>query len=204
MQVANKSDFPVTDEACKKATGKTLEQWFKELDKIDGLKQGRRACTRQIHAHKVDPWWPTTIYVEYEAHHGVKKKDGLAEGYSICATKTIKAPVEKVYKIWTNPKTFAEIFGDDGKQALEEGGTISCKGGCKGTFLRIRPNKDLRFTWEHKGSTAPMRVDVQFQDDKGKCLMNVMTSRIQTRPESDGLRNAWADALIRLKSICES
>ena len=36
-----------------------------------------------------------------------------------------------------------------------------------------------------------MRVDVQFQDNNGKCLMNVMTSRIQTRPESDGLRNAW-------------
>ena len=25
-----------------------------------------------------------------------------------------------------------------------------------------------------------------------------------TRPESDGLRNAWADALTRLKSLCES
>ncbi len=35
-----------------------------------------------------------------------------------------------------------------------------------------------------------LRVDVQFQSYKGKCLMNVMTSRIQTRPESDGLRNA--------------
>jgi hypothetical protein len=48
-----------------------------------------------------------------------------------------------------------------------------------------------------------MQVDVQFQDAKGKCLMNVMTSRIQTRAESDGLRNAWTDALNRLKAICE-
>ena len=49
-----------------------------------------------------------------------------------------------------------------------------------------------------------MQVDVQFQDNKGKCLMNVMTSRIQTLAESDGLRNAWAEALDRLKEICES
>ena len=149
-------------------------------------------------------WWPTTIYVEYEAHHGVKKKDGLAEGYSICATKTIKAPVDAVYKAWTNPKKFAEMFGDGGKQNVKEGGAISCKAGCKGEFLRIRPNKDLRFSWEHKGCKAPMRVDVQFQDNKGKCLMNVMTARIQTRPEADGLRKAWGEALNRLKSICES
>jgi uncharacterized protein YndB with AHSA1/START domain len=206
VKVTNTSDFQVTDAGCKKATGKTLTQWFKELDKIDGLKQGRRASTLHMYesTHRADPWWPTTIYVEYEAHHGVKKKDGLAEGYSICATKTINAPVTKVYKTWTNPKAFAEMFGDGGKQAVKEGGSVSCSGGCKGTFLRVRPNKDLRFTWEHEGCTAPMRVDVQFQDTKGKCLMNVMTSRIQTRPESDGLRNAWADALKRLKSLCES
>ncbi len=184
MKVTNKSDFPVTDASCRKATGKTLKQWFKELDKIDGLKQGRRASRLHIYADKVDPWCPTTVYVEYEAHHGVKKKDGLAEGYSICATKSIKAPANKVYKTWTDPKVFEEMFGDEGRQALEEGGS-------QGSLLRIRPNKDLRFTWEHTDCTAPMRVDVQFQDNNGKCLMNVMTSRIQTRPESDGLRNAW-------------
>jgi uncharacterized protein YndB with AHSA1/START domain len=148
-------------------------------------------------------WWPTTIYVEYEAHHGVTKKDGLAEGYSICATKTIKAPVARVYETWTDPAGFAEMFGDQGTQVVEEGGALSCRGGCKGTFLRVRPNKDLRLTWEHTGCMAPMRLHVQFQDIKGKCLMNAMTSRIQTRPEADGLRNAWAAALTRLKSVCE-
>ena len=103
MRVTNKSDFPVTDAACKKATGKTLKQWFTELDGIDGLGKGRRASTQHIYAEVPDAWWPTTIYVAYEAHHGVTKKDGLGEGYSICATKTIKAPVAKVYETWTDP-----------------------------------------------------------------------------------------------------
>jgi hypothetical protein len=49
-----------------------------------------------------------------------------------------------------------------------------------------------------------MQVDVMFQDNKGKCLMNVMTSRIQTRDEADGLRNAWSEALTRLKSLSEA
>ena len=204
MKVTNRSDFPVTDDSCKEATGKTFRQWFKELDKIDGLTQGRRASTQYIYAHKADPWWPTTIYVEYEAHHDVKKKDGLAEGYNICATKTINAPVDEVYKTWADPKKFAAMFDDEGKQTVEEGGAISCRGGCQGRIIRIRPNKDLRFTWEHKGCTAPMRVDVQFQNNKDKCLMYVMTSRILTRPEADGLRKAWAETLTRLKSLCES
>jgi len=204
MQVVNKSDFPVTDTECKKATGKTLKQWFQELNGIEGLKKGRRACVQYIYEQHADAWWPTTIFVEYEKHHDVKKKDGLPEGYTICVTKSIGAPVAKVYKSWTNAATFKEMFGDGATQSVEVDGQISCKAGCKGTFTRVRPDKDLRFTWEHKGCTAPMQVDVQFQDNKGKCLMNVMTSRIQTRAEADGLRNAWTQTLNQLKTICES
>lgn len=203
MKVINKSDFEVTDAECKKATGKTFKQWFTELDGIDGLKIGRRAGLQHINAEISGAWWPTTIVVEYETHHGVKKKDGLAEGYTICVTKSISAPVAKVYEIWTEPKKFATMFGDSGKQSVEDGGKLECKAGCRGTFTRIRENKDLRFTWEHEGCTAPIVVDVLFQDNKGKCLMNVMTSRIQTRGEADGLRAAWSDALGRLKELSE-
>lgn len=204
MKVDNTPDYPVTDEACKAATGKTFAEWFAHLDSIDGIKIGRRESIHTMLPPNKDPWWPTTIYVQYEDHKGIKKKDGLGEGYSICATKTIAAPVDKTYKVWTDPATFKEMFGDNGKQDVSEGGAISCDAGCKATFTRVRENKDLRFTWEHPGSTAPMQVDVMFQDNKGKTLMNVMTSRIQTRGESDGLRNAWGEALTRLKALAEA
>lgn len=204
MKVLNDPDFPVTDDACESATGKTLKAWFAELDGMDGLKIGRRECNRHMMGLKVDPWWLTTIAVEYEKHHGITKKDGLAEGYTICVTKGINAPVEKVYATWTDPAMFAEMFGDAGKQNLTEGGELACSGGCKGTFSRIRANKDLRFTWEHPGITAPIVTDVMFQDNKGKTLMNVMSSRIQTRGESDGLRDAWAAFLVKLKTLSEA
>ncbi|MBI5706944.1 MAG: SRPBCC domain-containing protein [Armatimonadetes bacterium] len=204
MKVENKPDYAIDDASCKAQTGKTLGQWFAELDSMDGLAKGRREAINHMFAQTKDPWWPTTIYVEYEKHHGVVKKDGLQEGYTICCTKSINAPVAKVYGVWTAPGQFGQMFGDNGKQDLKEGGSIRCDAGCKGTFTRIRPEKDLRFTWEHPGCTAPITVDVQFQDNKGKTLMNVMSSRIQTRSEADGLRNAWGEALIRLKAMAES
>ena len=203
MQVTNRSDHAIDEATCKAATGKTLKEWFAELDAIDGIKKGRRECVNHINATAKDAWWPTTIYVEYERHHGILKKDGLAEGYTICVTKTIGAPVAKTYGVWTDPKRFAEFFGDNGRQDLSEVGSIACDAGCRGVFSRIRPEKDLRFTWQHPGCTAPTTVDVQFQDNKGKTLMNVMTSRIQSRDEADGLRNAWTDALNKLKAISE-
>ena len=204
MKSTFKSDHPVTNEAAKAATGKTLDQWFNELDKENGLKLGRREINNRLYAQKLDPWWCATIAVEYEKHHDVRKKDGLFEGYFVCATKTIAAPVAEVYKTWSTGPELSKWFGAATKAHVKNGGTFENKDGDKGTFLRVRENKDLRLTFETRGSSAPTQVDVQFQDKgKGKTGLLVNHTRIQTREEADGLRAAWADALDKLKTTCE-
>ncbi len=42
MKVEFKSDFPVTDAACKKSTGRTLKKWFDALDARGGNLQRTR------------------------------------------------------------------------------------------------------------------------------------------------------------------
>lgn len=201
MKVTNKPDFTVDDATCKAQTGKTFAEWFAVLDAFDGIKKGRRESIQHMYEQKPDTWWLTTIYVEYERSKGITKKDGLSEGYTICVTKSINAPVDKVYRIWN--ERLGDWYEDGAKQDLKEGGQLTCGGGTKASFMRIRENKDLRMTWEHPGCTAPMTLDVQFQDNKGKTLMNAMTSRVQTRDETDGLRDAWGAALTRLKGLAE-
>ena len=203
MKCSFKSDHPVTNEAAKAATGKTLDQWFSELDKLDGLKKGRRAVNNHLVEQKVDFWWATTIAVEYEKHHDVKKKDGLYEGYFICSTKTIGAPPAEVFSKWASDDGFSKWFGAT-KADVKDGGKFESKDGESGTFSRVRKDKDIRMSFEHKGLSAPTQVDVQFQDKgKGKTGLLVNHSRIQNRGEADGLRVAWAEALNKLKEVCE-
>ncbi len=204
MKNSLKSDHPVTNEAAKAATGKTLDQWFTELDKDDGLKLGRREIGNRLLGLKVDPWWASTIAVEFEKHHDVRKKDGLYEGYFVCSTKTIAATPADVYQAWTSEAELSKWFGEATKAEVRDGGTFQNKDGDKGTFLRVRENKDLRMTFEGTGLSAPTQVDVQFQDKgKGKTGLLVNHIRIQKREEADGLRAAWAEALERLKAHCE-
>jgi uncharacterized protein YndB with AHSA1/START domain len=204
MKCTLKSDHPVTNEAAKAATGKTLDQWFAELDKADGLKLGRREINNRLYAQKLDPWWCTTIAVEYEKHHDVRKKDGLFEGYFVCATKTIGAAPADVFKACASGAELSKWFGAGTKAEVKDGGTFQNKDGDKGTFLRVRENKDLRLTFENPGLSAPTQVDVQFQDKgKGKTGLLVNHTRIQNRDEADGLRAAWAQALDQLKAACE-
>ena len=204
MKYTLKPEHPVTNEAARAATGKTLDQWFAELDKADGLKLGRREINNRLYQQKLDPWWCATIAVEYEKHHDVRKKDGLFEGYFVCATKTIGAPPAEVYKAWSSSKELSKWFGSETKADVKDGGSFENKDGDKGKFLRVRDNKDLRMMFENRNFSAPSQVDVQFQDKgKGKTGLLVNHTRIQTREEADGLRAAWAQALEQLKSLCE-
>lgn len=204
MKSTSKSDHPVTNEAAKAATGKTLDQWFAALDQMDGLKLGRRAINNHLYEQKVDPWWCSTIAVEYEKHHDVRKKDGLFEGYFVCATKTIAAPLAEVFKAWSSGAELSKWFGKGAKADVKDGGAFATKDGDRGTFLRVRQNKDIRMTFENEEFSAPTQVDVQFQDKgKGKTGLLVNHTRIQTREEADGLRAAWAQALDQLKAVCE-
>jgi len=205
MKNTFKSDHPVTNEAAKAATGKTLDQWFKELDKADGLNLGRREINSRLYEQKIDLWWCTTIAVEYEKHHDVRKKDGLFEGYFVCSTKTIAASPADVYKAWSTGAELSKWFGSGTKADVKDGGSFQNKDGDKGTFLRVRQNKDLRMTFENAGLSGPTQVDVQFQDKgKGKTGLLVNHTRIQSRADADGLRAAWAHALEQLKATCES
>jgi uncharacterized protein YndB with AHSA1/START domain len=204
MKYKLESDHPVTNAAAKAATGKTLDQWFKDLDAWDGLKKGRRAITNHLYDQKVDPWWCTTIAVEYEMHHDVRKNDSLYEGYFVCSTKTIAAPIEEVFAAWSSGEALSNWFGKSTKADVKDGGRYENKDGDKGAFLRIRKNKDVRMTFENPAFSSATQVDAQFQDKgKGKTLLMVNHTRIQTRAEADGLRAAWAEALDRLKGICE-
>jgi uncharacterized protein YndB with AHSA1/START domain len=205
MKCTLKSDHPVTNEAAKAATGKTLDGWFADLDKQDGLKQGRRANNNYLAAQKVDFWWCTTIAVEYERHHDLRKKDGLLEGYFVCATKTIAAPPADVFKRWSSSSELSKWFGAGTKADVKDGGGYENKDRDRGKFLRVRLNKDIRMTWENTGLSSPTQVDVQFQDKgKGKTGLLVNHTRLQTRAEADGLRAAWAEALDQLKAVCEA
>jgi len=205
MRYTLEPEHPITDAAAKIATGRTLGEWFAALDTFGGREKGRRAVNTYLVDQKVDPWWCTTIAVEYEKQHDARLKDGLFEGYFICATKTVAAPVEAVYAAWTTNEALSHWFGPGTSADVRDGGSYANADGDRGTFQRVRANKDLRLTFENPAFSAPTQVEAQLQDKgKGKTGLLVNHKRIQSRAEADGLRAAWGEALDRLKKHCES
>jgi len=121
------------------------------------------------------------------------------EGYSICVTKSIAAPVEEV---------FSTFRGSDlswlgkGTVPVEADGFKDAAGN-SAVAIRVRPGKDLRYKWQTAGVPDTTDVDIAFVEKAGKTGITLTHNRIQTREESDGLRKAWSEAFTALKTRLE-
>lgn len=201
MKVELKADQPLTDDACKQATGKTITEWKQHLANKPELAGKRRETINYLHeAMNKDVWWPTTLWVEMQREQGVVLKDGKPDGYNICCTKTISAPIEKVFAAFTNGQV-ADWLGDSAK--ADASSNLSDARGNRGSATRVRENKDLRYKWQTAGSPDETDVDVMFTEKAGKTGIVLNHNRIQTRDEADGLRRAWGESFDRLKALME-
>ncbi len=195
------SPHPATDDSCKKETGKSLQEWFAVLDERGGPSVGRRDIGNFLYFEcKNGEWWSPTIYTEYERARGVTDKDGRPTGYSICATKQVKAPVNDVYKAFTDAGTLDKWFGPGTKLDLRDGGSMENADGNKMDIVRVRENKDLRMIWH---GSEPSPVEAMLKGSGGKTMITVNHTRIQDRAEADGIRAAWTEALGKLKTLLE-
>jgi len=195
----------LNDATVRERTGKTLAQWFEHLDALGGLAKGRRDLVQAIYdGAKIDEWWGVTLVVEYERARGAKEKDGQPKGYSICSTKTIAAPLERVFQAFGTSKDLDRWLGPKTEVSFTDGGTLANADGDRASFTRIRPGKDLRLAWQHATRAPGSQVEVLFADKgKGKTGLTLNHTRIQGRREADELRAGWSAAFERLKAHLE-
>ncbi|HEX6883839.1 MAG TPA: SRPBCC domain-containing protein [Planctomycetota bacterium] len=200
------TDTPaLTDATVREKTGKTLSQWFEHLDGLGGLAKGRRELVNAIYgADKLDEWWATTVVVEYERARGAKEKDGQPKGYSICSTKTIAVPLERVFQAFGKAEDLDRWLGPKTKIEFGDGGTLANADGDRASFTRIRPGKDLRLAWQHATRAPGSQVEVLFAaKGAGKTGLTLNHTRIQARRDADELRAGWSAAFERLKAHLE-
>jgi uncharacterized protein YndB with AHSA1/START domain len=204
MKATLRSEKAVSDENVKKETGKSFAEWWKALDAFGGPAKGRREIGNHLYGElKVDPWWSATLQVEYERYKGVVEKDGRGKGYTICATKSVKAPPERCWEMFATGKALDAWFGPRNVLDLRAGGSLSNGDGNAAVVKGVTAGKTIRLVW--KDASAPgTPVEIKLQPAAGKTTVMVTHDRLQTREEADGLRAAWGEALEKLKKLVEA
>ncbi|HEX4944860.1 MAG TPA: hypothetical protein VFV55_10935 [Usitatibacteraceae bacterium] len=174
----------VGTDAVARATGKAWDQWLALLDKAGAVAMPHKAIASML-ANKfgVPSWWSQMVAVGYEQARGLRKVHEHSDGYAANSSRTIRAPLERLYGAWADPKLRALWLGP-----------------APITVKRSTDGKSMRITWTAGNSS----VDVNFSAaGDGRSRVHVEHGMLADEKARDEQKSFWGDALDRLKAMLE-
>ncbi len=172
----------VSSEAVQAKTGKTWDEWITILDKAGARKKSHPEIVAYLREqHGVGPWWQQMVTVTYERARGLREVYQKADGYSANSSKTIAAPLAKLYKAWSDAKLRGRWLPE------------------KGLVIRsTTPEKYMRLVW----TDGKTRVLVNFYaKDGAKSQVTVEHNKLPDAKAVAKMKKYWTAALGRLQEM---
>jgi uncharacterized protein YndB with AHSA1/START domain len=177
---SDKQSPRMSDEAVQAKTGKKWKEWFAILDKAGARKMTHKEIVSVLSdEHVVGPWWRQMVTATYEQQRGMRNKHEKPDGYQISVSRTLAAPVPKVYQAFATEKGRSLWLDGDGL-----------------VVRKATANKSLRGTWKDKQST----LEILFTPKgDGKVQVVVQHSKLPDEKSSARMKIYWSKALDRLR-----
>jgi len=172
----------IGDAAVRARTGKSWKEWFALLDQAGARQLDHKGIVALMsRQHGVGGWWQQMVAVAYEQARGLRKKHQKLEGFQISSSKTIDAPVAKLFAAWHDPKARARWLKES-----------------KLAIRKATENKSLRITW----ADGKTNIDVNFYSKgDGKTQVVAQHSKLASAQQAERMKKYWAEQLERLKEI---
>jgi uncharacterized protein YndB with AHSA1/START domain len=132
--------------------------------------------------HGVGSWWRQMVTVAYEQARGLREPNQAAKGFQMSASKTVAAPLAKLYQAFANTRSRGRWLPEAG---LAE--------------RNAAPNKRIRYTGA--GGSAIEATFFDKGDDKS--AVTVTATKLAGRAAMEGQKAYWKEALDRLKAQLE-
>ena len=96
----------MSDEAIRRGSGKTWDEWIAILDAWGAADRAHADITRYLREeHGVDGWWAQAVTVGYERATGRREVGQKCDGsYAASASKTVPVPVETLFAAWVDDR----------------------------------------------------------------------------------------------------
>jgi len=174
----------LSDEAVHAKTGKTWKEWFAILDKAGAKKMTHQEIVKYLNAKQgVGPWWQQMVTATYEQARGLREVHQKPGGYEISVSRTINAPIARLYHAFANDKARNAWLAEDGL-----------------AIRKATPNKSMRVTW----NDVKTSLEISFLSKSDiKSQVVVQHSKLPNAKASATMKAYWGKALDRLRATLE-
>ena len=174
----------MSDEAVQAKTGKTWKEWFAILDKAGAKKMTHQEIVKYLNTKQgVGPWWQQMVTVTYEQARGLREVHQKPGGYEISVSRTINAPIARLYHAFANDKARNAWLAEEGL-----------------AVRKATPNKSMRVTWNDVKTSLEISFLLK-SDNKSQVV--VQHSRLPNAKASATMKAYWGKALDRLRTSLE-
>ncbi len=98
-----------TDTTITLRTGRPWSEWFAILDAWGAADRSHTEIARWlVSEHRVGGWWSQEVTVGYERAIGRRKVGERTDGFSITVSRTVDAPIERLFAAFVDPMTRGE------------------------------------------------------------------------------------------------
>lgn len=179
----------ISDEAVRKATGRSWPEWFRVLNAAGARTMPHRAIAELLHERLgVRDWWSQMVTVAYEQAVQGRRKHEKPGGFEVSGSKTINVPLAALYAAWQSPKSRARWL--------------------QGADLVVRKatrQKSMRITWDAAKGADATTVSVNFYPrGPGKSAVSVQHGKLRSEAAAARAKRFWAARLEALKDLLES
>jgi hypothetical protein len=130
-------DLGLSDEAVRRGSGKSWDEWFAILDAWGASEKSHTEISRHVaQTYEVEGWWSQGVTVGYERARGMRAKHQRPDGYNASASKTVSVPVATLFHAvvdearrdgWLEPGTLSLRTATEPKSARFDKLDDGCK-----------------------------------------------------------------------------
>lgn len=172
----------MSNEAIARNTGRDWHEWFAILDQWGGAERTHAEIARYLNdTYNPGGWFAQSITVGYERARGLRQKYQRPDGFNVNASKTLAAPVARLY---------AALVEDELRDQWLEPGTVQLR--------TSQPDKSARF--DVVASGALLTVNLVAKGD-AKASIQIQEQRLPAAAEVEPRRAYWKDRLDRLAAL---
>lgn len=174
----------VSDEAVVNATGKPWSHWLTLLDEAGGRTMNHKQLVAVVAQHpEVSFWWQQQITVTYEKSRGLRQKHEAEDGYQFSRSRTMAAPLERVYDAWVDDAQRRQWLPD-----------------AEVNIRKATPHKSIRLDWGD-GSLVAVYLTAKGEN---KTSVSVHHNKLADGSTAEALKSSWGEALNRLTEAVEA
>jgi len=191
----------------KKKTGKSLEEWFKIIDKY-GASKGHKAIAKHLQSkYKISVWWAQSLTTRYEFDNDLRKlyQRSNKNNLTVTVQKTIGHGIIRTYNHFSDTKAMKEWFSPYMKIKLKEGARSNFDDVVDIKIKKIEPRKRLCFELISKSNEEVSPVEVAFiKKESKKTLIKITQSNLSTTISVNAQRDVWKSFLAAFKNYIDN